>query len=271
MSYFKTNLLTYRTLDIIPRVRWDASNYDRQFSYVTRHGAELIDLLAAQPGERILDLGCGTGHQAAELAGRDVHVVGLDADEAMIERARAAHPAVTFMRADAQRLRRAGPLAEGFDAVVSNAALHWMPDQDAVLTGARSVLDPGGRLIAEQGGVGNIAAVWSALSAARTDLGLPIPQLPWTFPSPGEQAARLERCGFQVRALELFERPTPLAPGASLASWVEMFAPQELAVDAEIEGRLRERVDAHGRSLGLFADQQWIADYVRLRFVAIAR
>ncbi len=252
-------------------MRWDADTYDQTFSFVTRHGAELIDLLSAQPAERILDLGCGTGHQAAELAGRGVNVIGLDADEAMIERASAQYPDITFVHADAQQLRRLGALAGGFDAVVSNAALHWMPDQDAVLAGVHDLLDPGGRLVVEQGGRGNIAAVWSALTAACTDLGLPVPQLPWTFPSPGEQASRLERCGFQVRALDLFERPTPLAPDVSLADWVAMFVPQALAVDAELAPQLRAHIDAHGREHGLCPDQEWIADYVRLRFVAVAR
>lgn len=249
---------------------WDAATYDRQFSYVTRHGADLLDLLAPEPGERILDLGCGTGHQAAELAARGVSVVGLDADETMIELARAEHPDVTFVHADAQQLRRAGPLTDGFDGVLSNAALHWMPDQDGVLGGVRQLLEPGGRLVAEQGGVGNIALVWSALTAACTDVSVPVPELPWTFPSPGDQASRLERCGFRVRAVELFERLTPLAPDASLASWVEMFAPQAFAVDAGVEPQLRARIDAHGESLGLLVDHQWVTDYVRLRLVAIA-
>jgi trans-aconitate methyltransferase len=250
---------------------WDAEAYDRDFSFVTTYGSALLDLLEAQPGERVLDLGCGTGHQTAELTRRGAEAVGVDSDPAMVERARLEHPGTTYVLADAQHLTADGPLAEPFDAVVSNAALHWMPDQESVITGVRGLLRPGGRFVAEQGGAGNVARVWSAVQSAAADLELPRPEHPWTFPTPAEQATRLERAGFAVRLVQLFDRPTPLADGTSAAGWVEMFGRDLLATLPE-DGRaaLLERVDAHAETLGLHQADGWLADYVRLRFLAEA-
>ncbi|HYN75371.1 MAG TPA: methyltransferase [Candidatus Limnocylindria bacterium] len=253
---------------------WDALGYDAQFSFVTDHGAALLDLLAPKRGERILDLGCGTGHQTAELTALGVEALGYDADPAMIARARAEHPGTPFVLGDAQDLDRQTLEVQvaprpPFDAVLSNAALHWMPDQTAVLRGVGSVLRPGGRFVAEQGGVGNVSRVWGAVTDACADLGLPAPDSPWVFPSPAEQSARLEDVGFRVRLVMLLDRPTPLAPGATVATWVEMFGRALLApLDPRTRAALLARVDVRADEAGLRAGEQWSADYVRLRFVA---
>ena len=250
---------------------WDAQTYDAQFSFVTGHGAALLDLLAAQPGERVLDLGCGTGHQAADLTAGGAQVVGLDSDPDMIRVARDEHPGTTYVLADAQQLIADGPLKEPFDGVVSNAALHWMPDQDAVLRGARGLLRTGGRLVVEQGGAGNVALLWESVDEAFAVEGLPRPRLPWVFPTAGEQAARLERAGFRVRLLQHFDRPTPLADGATAATWVAMFGRELLGpLDPEARSALLRRIDDAAARRGLRRPDGWWADYVRLRFAAEA-
>jgi SAM-dependent methyltransferase len=256
---------------------WDAVGYDASFSFVTAYGAAILDLLDARAGERVLDVGCGTGHQAATLAVGGVTVVGIDGDAAMLEISRVEHPEVRVVLGDAQESFALREAADGdpFDAVLSNAALHWMPRQDDVVEGVASVLRTGGRLVVEMGGVGNCARATAAIRSARGEIGLdPDVATSWTFPSPGEQAARLERHGFVVRLVQLIDRPTPLEPGSTAADWARMFG-AALVDDVPRSARLTfdHAVDTHARELGLDRrpDGQpgWWIDYVRLRFVAV--
>jgi trans-aconitate methyltransferase len=247
---------------------WDAERYDRQFSFVSGYGAPLVDLLDPKPGERVVDLGCGTGSLTAAIAERGAAVTGLDGDPGMVAAARKQHPGMVFALADGHRFTVAAPV----DAVFSNAALHWMTRPDEVIGSVRSALRPGGRFVAELGGAGCVATLVEGLRAAADSLGLPEPAaLPWYFPTPAEYAGRLEAGGFRVRLLEFFDRPTPLAAEAGgAAGWWRMFGPSVLAaypVDA-VEPLL-DRVNALTRDR-LVQDGTWVADYVRLRFVAHA-
>jgi SAM-dependent methyltransferase len=251
--------------------RWDARAYDSDFAFVTSYGDVLLDLLDAQPGERALDIGCGTGHQAAALAAVGAHVVGVDSDAAMLDLARAEHPDVRFELVDAQDADALVRAAAGpVDAVLSNAALHWMPRQDDVIGGVARVLRPGGRFVVEMGGHGNVARTTEAIRTGRAAIGLD-PDVPssWTFPTPGDQSARLERHGFTVRSIALIDRPTPLADGVTTAGWAAMFGARLVQdVPGDRRAEFDDAVDAHARRLGL-ADDGWSADYVRLRFLAV--
>ena len=198
---------------------WDARAYDESFRFVSDHAGDLVALLDPQPGERILDLGCGTGRLAAAIAECGAAVTGVDNDAAMIEAARAqfpasAHPTLEFARADGEALAEAA-LAGPFDAVFSNAALHWMTRPEAVLRGLRELLRPGGRLVAELGGHGNVVTVEGALRDALEAEGMARERQPrpWYFPSLAEYAALLEQHGFEPRLMTLFDRPTTLADG----------------------------------------------------------
>jgi SAM-dependent methyltransferase len=249
---------------------WDAAGYDNRFSFVTAYGEALVARLDPRPGERIVDLGCGTGHHAAEMASAGAWVEGLDADEEMLRRARGEHPGVAFRRADA----RSFTVMEAVDAVFSNATLHWIPeaDQSAALGRVHAALLPGGRFVAEMGGAGNVKTIVEAVERVRGEFGLPLlAGAPWCFPTPGEQASRLERAGFRVRSIEQFDRPSALSPGDTTASWLRMFGRHltadvpsadlprfDLAVDTLTAGALRD------------ADGRWHADYVRLRWYATA-
>jgi trans-aconitate methyltransferase len=187
---------------------WDAGGYDRAFGYVSRHGRELMRLLAPVPGERVLDLGCGTGELAAAVADLGIEVCGIDADAAMIAQARALHPEIGFEQADGHDFVLADPV----DAVLSNAALHWMLDPPAVIARVRAALRPGGRFVAEFGGQGNVAIICSAVRDASEAAGVDPGRIhvPWFFPSPAEYATLLEEGGFRVRLMEHFDRLTPL-------------------------------------------------------------
>ena len=248
---------------------WDAHGYDERFAFVTKHGETLVARLAPKPGERIIDLGCGTGHLTAEIAVAS-GVEGLDLDDEMLRRARSEHPEIAFRRADARTFTVSGRV----DAVFSNAALHWIrePDQQSVLGRVHAALVPGGRFVAEMGGAGNVAALVQALTLARAECGLPpLRGQPWCFPTPAEQAARLEQAGFRVRSVEHFDRPTALRTGDTAASWLAMFG-SHLTADVPTSRRagFDSAVDRLSAAELRNSHGHWHADYVRLRWYATA-
>lgn len=201
--------------------RWDAGLYDDKHSFVWKMAEDLIGLLAAQAGEKILDLGCGTGHMAGKIAESGAQVTGVDRSEEMIRQARAAYPAIRFEVADATKV----PLDGAFDAVFSNATLHWIKEPERVVAEIARLLRPGGRFVAEFGGRGNVAELVAAMERAWKNLHLPgaLPN-PWYFPSVGEYAGLLEKHGLEVTCGLLFDRPTPLEEGEDgLRNWLRMF------------------------------------------------
>ncbi len=244
--------------------RWDSSLYDDRHSFVWQKAADLVDLLDPKPGERILDLGCGTGHLTAQIAARGADIRGLDSSISMIAQARQNYPKLRFALADARQFH----FDEPFDAVFSNAALHWIPDAAKVIAGVAGVLKPGGRFVLEMGSKGNTERVVTTVSAVLTEAGYPL-RNPWYFPSAGEYSTLLEQHGFEVESLRTIERWTRLEhPERGLREWLEMFwggwfehipgkAREELVT--EIESRLRPT---------LRRDGAWWADYRRLRLVA---
>lgn len=253
---------------------WDAAQYDSSFGFVTRHGDDLVEVLDPQPGERVLDLGCGTGHHAAMVAARGAAVVGMDLDDAMLAKARHDHPQVRFIRADGTHFGLADlGVDDLFDACLSNAALHWMTPQAAVLRNVRAVLAEGGRFVAEMGGDGNIAALDSALRRALAEQGLANIAVPQNhFPTIGQQAGALEAAGFRVEQASWFRRPTPLEPGSTPADWTRHFrAAAWSQVPEQQQAAVSARVDELARAAGLGGPGGWVADYCRLRFVAVAR
>jgi trans-aconitate methyltransferase len=248
---------------------WDPGDYESGHDFVYEYGADVVDLLDPRPGERILDLGCGTGHLTAEIdetVGGDGRVLGIDRSAEMVARAREAYPDLAVLRADAREFATDG----AFDAVFSNAALHWIPEQDAVTESVTDLLRPGGRFVAELGGTGNVGTIVAAVTAACADRGYAVED-PWYFPTVGEHAALLETHGFEVRYARLFDRPTDLDGPDGLREWLGMFgdsllAPlspgERAAVVADVEDRLREAMYDPGTGT-------WTADYRRLRFVAV--
>lgn len=239
---------------------WNPDQYKKNARFVSDLGMPVVELLAPQPGERILDLGCGDGALTIKLANMGCRVLGVDASPEMIAAAQA-------LGLDAQALDGHTLAFDGeFDAVFSNAALHWMKQPQQVICGVARALKTGGRFVGEFGGQGNVAAIAEALETALKARGLPVAK-PWFFPRPEEYQAMLEAEGFEVQSIELMPRPT-LLPG-DVGAWLETLAqpfsaPVQLvdrpAFIAEIVQALRPKLcDAKG---------DWYADYVRLRFAA---
>lgn len=242
---------------------WDARLYDDRHGFVWQHGASLVELLAPRPGERVLDLGCGTGHLTAQIAEAGAEVVGLDSDPVMLAKARAAYPHLTFVQADARDFTVPGP----FDAVFSNAVLHWARPPEAVVRCVWRALRPGGRFVAEFGGHRNIRALTTAIETALRECGLSAALPDWYYPSIGAYAGLLETHGFEVVSAWLFDRPTPLAGESGLRDWVAMFCPNVLAaIPPEQREPFFRRLEAVARP-GLFWNGNWVADYRRLRVV----
>lgn len=242
---------------------WDPDRYARNARFVADLGAPLIDLLAPRQGESILDLGCGDGALTEKIASTGAIVTGVDASAEQVAAARARGLNALVMDGEALAFDA------DFDAVFSNAALHWMRRPDAVIDGMWRALRPGGRIIGEMGGQGNVATIVDAVINALDRRGIDgSAMMPWYFPSVAEYRRRLERAGFRVRDITLIPRPTPL-PG-DIADWLETFG--EVFLSAVAVGDRLGFVDEVRASLHpRLVDRKgvWVADYVRLRFHAI--
>ena len=245
-----------------PASRWNPADYIANAWFVPALGAQVVTLLAPQPGERILDLGCGDGALTSKLVAVGANVVGVDASGDMVAAAQAR--GLDVHRADGQNL----PFQSEFDAVFSNAALHWMLDKTAVAASWFRAIKPGGRFVGEMGGEGSIATLRAGLRAELGARGYRIPeQDPQWYPSPAEFIAVYEAAGFADIQAELIPRPTPLPDG--VAGWLRVFRGgfmdtanvpehEQPAIAQAVERRLAPELQQ--------PDGSWVADYVRLRF-----
>lgn len=238
---------------------WDAHLYRENTGYISDLGLPVVELLNPVEGERILDVGCGDGVLTEKIISSGCQVVGIDASPDMVEAARARGIDARIMNASALRFD-----AE-FDAVFSNAALHWMHPPEAVAEGVYRALKPGGRFVAEFGGSGNVAHIRSALRASLDKRGLRSQDVdPWYFPTPREYSALLHGCGFRVESIEHFDRPTVLPTG--IADWLESVARPFLGA-LPPSARQEVAAEVEAALVPLIRDEAgvWRADYVRLR------
>jgi SAM-dependent methyltransferase len=249
-------------MDLASSQVWTARSYAENARFVSDFGQEIVEILAPQAGERILDLGCGDGALTRHIAQSGAQVLGVDMSENLLAAARELGLDVRY--ADGQSLS----FDEEFDAVFSNAALHWMTDASSVLSGVYRALKSRGRFVAEFGGHGNVAAIITALRATALKYGIDTCMVaPWFYPTAQEYKVLLEVHGFTVQYIALVPRPTPLPTG--MAGWLrtfrapffELFGDRAADIVEEVEQLLAPSLrDKAGN---------WTADYVRLKLVAV--
>jgi SAM-dependent methyltransferase len=244
---------------------WDTAAYAAHASFVPALGGAALDLLAPKAGERILDLGCGDGVLTEKLVAAGADVVGVDADREML--AAAKERGLDVRRMDGRALE----FTAEFDAVFSNAAIHWMPPAEKVAAGVFAALKPGGRFVGEFGGYGNIAAIRTALRAILLRRGYRVPPVDDNYyPTAEEWRAVLEGAGFEVKMVAIIPRPTPVPSG--MAAWLQTFRGGFIdSVGVPEKERAQVIEDTRALLRPILADQagNWTADYVRCRFAAV--
>ncbi|MRH43836.1 methyltransferase domain-containing protein [Aquibacillus halophilus] len=246
---------------------WNAKLYDGKHSFVSEYGNDLINFLAPKPNEHILDLGCGTGDISKKLYDHGVNVVGIDKSENMIQRAKSKYPYIKFTVGDATELK----YTEEFDAIFSNATLHWVTPPQKALSCIYNSLKDGGRFVAEFGGKGNVLFITNQIKQEMELLGLTYAEerFPWYFPSIGEYSTQMEKEGFEVTFATHFKRPTPLEGENGLRNWINMFGQSMFAgIDEETVSLIITNVE-HSLSDTLLEDGVWIADYKRIRVIGV--
>jgi trans-aconitate methyltransferase len=242
---------------------WNANLYDKNHSFVSMYGTNLIESLEVSAGEKILDLGCGTGDLTKKLYDIGGDVIGVDKSHKMITQALSKYPDIKFFVRDVIDL---GYHAE-FDAVFSNATLHWVKQPKEALNCIYQSLKPGGRFVAEFGGKGNVQIITTEIIEQIMQAGMEyeMEQFPWFYPSIGEYTTLMEEAGFRVTFAEHFDRPTPLIGENGLKNWIEMFgsllfkgisSDKKDDIVIKVENKLKEI---------LYKDGNWIADYKRIR------
>jgi trans-aconitate methyltransferase len=247
--------------------KWNAALYDDKLYFVSELGKGVIDLLSPQENEEILDLGCGTGDLTSEIAKFGTKTLGIDSSPEMIRQAQEKYPHLSFAVEDACRYRS----KETFDAVFSNAVLHWIKEPEKVIKNIWFNLKPKGRFVAEFGGKGNVALIVQAIEEVLKEAHVEFESRnPWYFPSIGEYSFLLEQNGFRVQYAIHFDRPTPLPGGErGLDHWLDMFTDHFFnglsgQQRQEMYRKIKERL--YG---SLYREGSWVADYKRLRILAV--
>ncbi|MFC7685577.1 class I SAM-dependent methyltransferase [Ureibacillus sp. GCM10028918] len=245
--------------------QWNANLYDQSHSFVSRYGKDLVQLLAPREKEKILDLGCGTGDLAYKIWTLGANVTGVDKSINMVEQARSKYEDITFDVKDATELE----YKEEFDAVFSNATLHWVKPPEKALYCIYRSLKHDGRFVAEFGGKGNVQTITNEIISEIQAEGMEFKeiQFPWFYPSIGEYTTLMEIAGFRVTYAEHYNRPTKLDGEQGLKNWIKMFGGQLFSgIDEQQKQDIISRVENNLREV-LFTEGNWHADYKRIRVV----
>ncbi|GAB2584357.1 class I SAM-dependent methyltransferase [Spirosoma areae] len=245
-------------------MNWNSESYTQKHSFVYQYGEGLLDVLNPQPGERILDLGCGSGELTQRIAERGVQVIGIDSSADMLTKAHRQFPELELYQMDATEFL----VDEPVDAIFSNAVLHWVADYEAAVRHMAKALKSGGRLVIEFGGKNNVCSIVEAVARRLREYGHTFSPF-WFFPSIGEYTPILERYGFTVQLAQYYDRDTLLTdPETGLTDWIEQFGAYFFeGVASSDKAAILEKVNLDLRP-ALFRDGRWYADYKRIRISA---
>lgn len=247
-------------------MQWNADMYQDKHSFVSEYGQSLLGFVNKEPGQIILDVGCGTGELTEKLAADGAKVIGMDLSKNMIEKAKKAHPGPEFFMGDATEI----PYSNYFDTVFSNAVFHWIPNQRKLIDSVRRALKAEGLLVCEFGASGNIQAIQNSFCRQLRERGLTY-RSPFVFPEGQEYRRMMESEGMTVRHLLEYDRPTPLSDSEKgLRNWVVQFFAEDLRrLPSEEQERLLCGMEEELRTdLWDNTGKRWIADYRRIQIVA---
>lgn len=247
---------------------WNSERYDNKLGFVSEYGKDVLHLLKVQSGERVLDLGCGTGDLSAQIGQSGAEVTGMDLSPEMIEQAKVKYPHISFVVGNGEQFQ----FPAAFDRIFSNAALHWMKNAGAVLDCVSRNLKLHGQFVAEFGGKGNIEQIYQAIcDVLQQHYSMDASELnPWYFPSIGQYSSLLEQKGFRVLFAQHFDRPTTMSDGEhGINIWLDSFAQPFFAAFSVADKEHAYTLIAQKLKERLFYDGAWQLDYKRLRVAAI--
>ncbi len=246
---------------------WKVNLYNKKHGFVYQYGEELIQFLNPKPDEFILDLGCGSGQLANEISKCGANVIGIDSSKEMISEAQTKYPNLKFLVKDAANFQ----LNKPFDAIFSNAVLHWVADSENAIISMNKNLKFGGRLVIEFGGKGNVKTIIESIKKTLLERGyIKNSNIKnWYFPSISKYTSLLEKNGFEVEYAHLYDRPTELADNQNgIIDWIEMFGElffvniskeEKKNILIEVQNDLKEKCFINGK---------WYADYKRIKILA---
>ena len=248
-------------------MKWNPNLYKDKHSFVTHYGESLVEILAPKEKERILDLGCGTGELSYQIYKLCSEVIGIDKSEEMVNKAKADFPEIKFEKGDAEDFS----FEKKFDAIFSNATLHWVTDYESAIKCMYNNLKEEGRIVLEFGGKGNVEIITDALRTQLAEQGYHEQSSinPWYFPSIGDYSSALEKMGFKVSLAQHYSRPTKLLDSKNgIVDWIRMFGKMFFPKISEKEMGKISLLAQESLKSKLYKNGSWYADYKRIRIQA---